>query len=482
MRGLQCAKSLYFTLHHPEWEAAPTEQEKSAMADGLEVGLRAHTLFPGGILLPGNPGDPAKALEETRRAVASGASAVFEATVAHGSLLAKIDILHRTKNGWRLVEVKSSTSVKTKHLQDVAIQTHIARLAGYNIESAHVLHLNNQAIAPNLHDLFVDRDVTEAIAPFLEKLPEQLAAIQKSSEASQAPEIAIGPHCDSPYECPFKAQCWKVLPQPSIFDLPNMHSKAWDYLEKKITSPNDPAFGPFEGVEARRLEALRSAKRWVDKEGIAQDLREWRWPLLYLDFETLGQPVPQHAGTHAYQAVPFQFSALLQEAPEAPVQHWEYLHGDASDPRLPLLQALLPLLQEDRAVVAYYKGFEAACLEGMATAYPQYAEILRRAVRGLLDPLPIFRKRVYDPAFGSSFSIKKVGPGILGQHASYEGMPVADGTGAQLAFKRLVGKEAPLAEKAALRQSLLAYCKKDTQLMVDLVDWLWRAAHAKEAR
>jgi hypothetical protein len=47
-------------------------------------------------------------------------------------------------------------------------------------------------------------------------------------------------------------------------------------------------------------------------------------------------------------------------------------------------------------------------------------------------------------------------------------MAVADGTSAQLAYRKLIAEGTPPAERAALRQALLEYCKQDTRAMIEV--------------
>ena len=90
-----------------------------------------------------------------------------------------------------------------------------------------------------------------------------------------------------------------------------------------------------------------------------------------------------------------------------------------------------------------------------------------------MDPLPVFKDAVYDAAFKDSFSIKSVGPAILGKEFSYSGMSVGDGSAAQRAYEDLTNTVSPDIKKQK-RDALLEYCKKDTLVMVELVKWLYQ--------
>ena len=79
---------------------------------------------------------------------------------------------------------------------------------------------------------------------------------------------------------------------------------------------------------------------------------------------------------------------------------------------------------------------------------------------------------MYHPEFGGSFSLKVVVP-VLVPDASYEDLEIADGsTAASTLGRLLLDSEMPNDQKARLRAQLLAYCARDTEVMVRLVECL----------
>ena len=92
------------------------------MEQGREVGKLARRLFPGGVEV--RTGDPEEAIRITQELIANpDIPAIFEAAFEHDGVFVRVDILHRRRDGrWRLIEVKSSASLKEEHLEDVAIQ------------------------------------------------------------------------------------------------------------------------------------------------------------------------------------------------------------------------------------------------------------------------------------------------------------------------------------------------------------------------
>ena len=85
--------------------------------------------------------------------------------------------------------------------------------------------------------------------------------------------------------------------------------------------------------------------------------------------------------------------------------------------------------------------------------------------RRLWDLLPIIRNHVYHPAFGGSYSLKSVLPALVPE-MTYDGMEVADGQAAGLAWESLIGGDCDEAEREQKRKALLDYCGQDTLGMV----------------
>src|SRR5262249_15838019 len=73
--------------------------------------------------------------------------------------------------GLGIVEVKSTTRVKEQHLPDVALQAHVLGCTGLDVARLEIMHLNRACAHPDLRDLFVRREVTEAARSAREAMP-----------------------------------------------------------------------------------------------------------------------------------------------------------------------------------------------------------------------------------------------------------------------------------------------------------------------
>ena len=166
--ALQCPKRLHFKVHHPEAEEIDA-QSKVAFATGDEVGELARELYTTAdsiyIDVPYDELD--RAVVETDELIRSGHRApIFEATFRNDDVVVRVDALLPDGDGWRIVEVKSSTSVDGSHIPDCAIQAWVCRGAGLDIRRIAVAHIDNTFIYRGNGDyrgLLIEEDVTDAV-------------------------------------------------------------------------------------------------------------------------------------------------------------------------------------------------------------------------------------------------------------------------------------------------------------------------------
>jgi len=479
IQGIQCPKALYFSKHNPELKTEPSSGQLAIFETGHAVGRYAQKWFPEGILIDTPRVDGSLALELTDEAIKNGALALFEAAFVHEGVLIRADIISRTAvdSPWDLFEVKSSTEVKDVHLQDAAIQAWVMKGAGIRLGKVSIMYVNNQCTYPDLSDLFSTEDVTQKLKPLLQKVPEIVSTLKGVLAKPATPEIEIGPRCDSPYECEYKSHCWgkAKVPDLSVLDIPRLNSKKkWALFNRGIITPKQAlASGEsFNEIQSRMLEVTASGKRFLDTKPIKKGVSDWDYPFHYFDFETTNPAIPRHEGAHPYQMIPFQFSCHVTEKPGAKLKHYEYLHDDLSDPREPLILAMLKCIGKTGSVIAYNKTFEATRIKELARDFPKYAKQLLNISKRLVDPLPLVRASIYDKGFLGGFSLKEVGVSLLGDEMAYAGMTVGDGTEAQNAFEEMIAESTGPARKAELKNGLLKYCEKDTYVMVELVEWM----------
>ena len=445
-------------------ELQPDDVLQALFDDGTSVGRVARAHVPGGVLidLPYHAYD--ERIAATAAALHRDAPVIYEASFRAEQVFVSVDILERRSEGASIIEVKSTTRVKAQHLPDVSVQAHVLSQCGVNAARLEIVHLNRACAYPDLGNLFVRTDVTEPTRFARQMMPgairEQLAML-----GGPIPEVDIGEHCSAPYECPFKGRCWPALPSHHVSTLYAAGRRARLLEEQGYATIHDlPDDIPLKAVQDRQRRAVQAGRSIVEP-GLASALADLKPPLAFLDFETVGLPIPVWYGCHPYDAVPAQFSCHVEE-PRRGLVHHEWLAEGAGDPRPALAERLIRACGSARSIVVYYAAFERECLLRMAGP-------LRSVADRLFDLLPIVRNHVYHPAFGGSFSLKSVLPAMVPE-LSYDALPIGDGQTASLELERLIFQEAEMVveARAQLRENLLRYCQQDTWGLVKLLERL----------
>ncbi len=484
--GLQCAKQLWWKAHEPKApELVPDAATQRIFDRGSRVGELARAHVPGGVLIDLPHYAMAERVEATRRALADGARAIYEASFREDDVFVSVDILERRgrrdrRDEFVLSEVKSTLDVKEAHLPDVAIQLYVLRRAGLSVPRAELMHLNRECRAPDLSNLFLRTPVTRQLGPWLREAPDRIAAL-RAQLAGPLPDVAPGPHCSSPYECPFLARCHPPLPADHVSTLYRLSAEKQATLEAAgcaTLHEVPPSFRASE-IQRRQLESVRTGMPVV-APGLRRALAAaLRGPLAFLDFETIAPAIPVWPGCAPYQSVPVQFSCH-RVARSGAVQHVPWLADGPDDPRRGFAEAVLAACAGVRTVVAYNAPFEKRILRDLGSALPDLAPALEDLAARTEDLLKIVRDHVYHPAFAGSFSLKAVLPALV-PTLGYDDLAIQDGDTAAAALETLLLEPDAFtdAERRTLRADLEAYCGLDTWALVQLTEQLRTLAGAR---
>ena len=474
--GVQCPKRLYLQVHSPELAEQPDAAAEAIIEQGHEVGMLARQLFPGGVEVCERSLD--QAIRATRELVADPEiPAIFEAVFEHSGVLVKVDVFHRRRDGrWRLIEVKSTSDVKDHHYEDVAIQYRVVSRSGLDVASACLAHVNRGYIFDgqniDVKRFFRIRNLTRRVERLQPKLTFQLRAAFTVLSMPKAPDIVPGKHCTSPVTCEFYDRCNISRPNDHIGYLPRLHASAAEELEELgVASIHDiPDDFELSDIQRRAATCVQTGEPWFDREALKTKLGDLKYPLFFMDFESRNPCVPSFAGMHPYDHVCYQYSIHLRREPGAELEHHEFLATDASDPRREFISSLCHALGESGSIVVY-SSFESQRLSDLAVWLPEYAERIGAIQARLFDLLPVVREHTYHPAYAGSYSIKSVLPALV-PDMTYNGMEVADGQSAGLAWESLVRGSLNASERDGISNALLDYCGQDTLAMVRLLEVL----------
>lgn len=472
IKGKQCSKALWYHHHRKDLLPAKDDKAEARFEAGREVGEIARGLFPGGKLIDCKPWEIEKSLALTKEYIQQGGTILYEAAaLSPCGIYARADILIKTPEGaWNLIEVKGSASVKDYHLDDASIQYYAFSEAGYTIDRCLILHINNSYIRQgelNLEALFSKEDVTESVHAQQSAIPSLKASLQQLLGQQEEPQIHIGPHCSSPFDCDYHDHCWKNVPEYSIFNVLQA-KKAFEiaaekgsYLVKDLPQNLIPKNKAID-VRSYLEQAVHS-----EKSKLKDFLTPLKYPIYYLDFETIGPATPLYDGTKPYQAVPFQFSLHIEREPQK-LESKGYLHWQRTDPREEFIEKLLEQCGTSGPIIVYNKSFEAGCINALTEAFPQYGVELQAINARMNDLLVPFKQRwLYHPAQNGSASIKAVLPAFTDK--SYKELDIAEGSVASDQYLAYMTGKLTEEEQDKLYSNLIAYCELDTYGMVELM-------------
>lgn len=484
----QCQKNLWMKAYKPEEEVIDPSLQ-SRFESGNEVGDLAMGLFGPfeevTSLDAEGKLDLGEMLRKTEDCLARGVENICEASFSWDGNYCAVDILHRQGGGYAIYEVKSSSNSLVEPISDdelrhyawdIAYQKYVLIKCGVNVTGVYLVQLNKDYVRGkdlDIQMLFLKTEMTRLVDEEYPNVPANIARARKVLECHQEPAKPISMACRKPYPCAFWQYCSKHIPKPSVFDLYRMSfEKALKYYNNSIVT--------FEDVQSCKLTARQqvqvvshlTGKGTVDKKSIRDFLdQNIRYPLYFLDFETMQDVIPQYEGTKPYQQIPFQYSLHWIEKPGGELKHTAFLAESGKDPRWALAEQLCHDIPLNACITAYNKGFECGRINELAEAFPALRYHLLNIRDNIVDFLDPFRAGYYYlPEMEGSFSIKKVLPALFPNdpQLDYSNLTgsVHNGGEAMTIFPKI--KDMAPADQQKARQSLLDYCHLDTLAMVKI--------------
>jgi hypothetical protein len=472
--GVKCPKLLWYEYNKAGEVPEPGAELQAIFDQGKKVGELAQKIYPNGIKIEREQMPEkmhAKSLEalKLRRPL-------FEAGLIYGRTYALPDILVPVEGGsWDLIEVKSAADVKEEHLIDAAFQKYVYTGAGLKIRRCYLMHVNTEYVRHGEIEpekLLIKKDITELVEPYLLGIKRSIDPMLEII-AGREPKVKIGPQCSKPYDCPLEEMCWKFLPAGDIFQLRGKKERIYELLDRGILTVADiPIEDWLSDKQLIQINSHKTGEAYVNREEIRDFLSGLKYPLYFLDFETLSSAIPRYDLTHPFENIFFQFSLhVISKEGEKPVHH-SYLAPGDTDPRPEILKRLSSFLGDSGTVLAWNMSFEIGCLRDAAEAYPEYKGWFGKLEKRFIDLIVPFRSfYYYHPDQAGRASLKAVLPAMT--KTSYEGMEIADGGTASLEYERVTfDKDIDEKERQRIRNALEEYCKLDTQAMIEILERL----------
>ena len=475
----QCPKRLWLEVHRPELREDSADAQ-ARFQTGFQVGDIAKRLYDpegtGAVIDVDAEGFDA-AFARSAELLTGFRGPVFEAGFRAGGALAFADVMLPTSEygqpAWRMVEAKSSTSVKDYHRDDVAVQAFVAQSAGVNLKSVALAHIDSSWVYPGNEDyrgLLVESDLTAEALTRSGEVKGWIEQAQRIVAQPAAPDIAVGAHCSDPFECGFCSYCIQGHPQSEfpIAWLPRLSAtKRKQLAEQGVDDLRGVPDDLLSDKQAMIKEHTLAKTVFFDAAGAAADLAPHGFPAYFLDFESIQFPVPIWKGTRPYQQIAFQFS-LHTLGESGLLSQTAFLDLSGDDPSEPFANALIAACGETGPVFVYNAGFEKTRIRELAERYPALAGPLLGIHARVVDLYPIACNRYYHPRQQGTWSIKAVLPAIAPELGYDKLDGVADGGMAMDAFSEAIRPGISAVRKSEIERQLLAYCRLDTFAMVRL--------------
>ena len=311
-------------------------------------------------------------------------------------------------------------------------------------------------------------DVIDAIfedGEFL-KMVDQFA---KAYEQDKKIVCDIGAHCgDCEFQCSkeeetqgykngFK-ECWKAslkwkdkdFDEANVLEIWSCRKKDSFIADDKVKiadldiSDLDPKNDKKPGMSASERQWLQvekvqknDSKPFLDIEGLALEMKKWKFPLHFIDFETTCVAIPFNKGRRPYEMVAFQFSRHTVDQ-NGNVEHaGQYLNAEHGKfPNYDFLRELKKQLENDEGTILRYSPHENTVLNHIyrqlkedKSNIPDRDDLCKfiktittstdssaekwNGKRAMVDLWHLVKRYYYDPYTHGSNSIKYVLPAVL---------------------------------------------------------------------
>lgn len=479
-KAVHCSKRVWLDEHSLDKEL---KEDTLGVENGIKAGETARAYFGEYSLVDFNP-DERIMKAETEELMAAGTETIAEATFVYANLLCRVDLLHDNGEGYDIIEVKSSTEIKDEHYDDVAFQYYVLTAAGIKVDNVYLMHTNGEYRRHgdlNLQELFVMEDVTDEAKKRAETVEETVVSLFEILGQDDEPECKLQPYCIKNPKCDYCEYCTRHLPKPSVLDIAGMWgSVKCKYIEKGVLTYSDIIADSTNLKPKYKLQVeteLYDLPDTVNVPNITEFLDTLSYPIYHLDFETFQSAIPPFEGTRPWQQIPFQYSLHVQSEKGGPVEHYEYLGKEGTDPRRALAEQLVSEIPLNSCSLAYNMGFERGVIEKLAEMYDDLAPHLMNIHDNMHDlMIPFKNQDFYSKEFNGRYSIKVVLPTLCPNDPDldYKNLDeIHNGSEAMAAFPRMGEGSMSSEEIAATRNNLLKYCELDTLAMVKVLEKLY---------
>lgn len=346
-------------------------------------------------------------------------------------------------------------------------------------------------------------DMTSITKDYLDKIDLDRKRVEGYVHSLKIDEVPLGEYCEKKKttKCKFCKICWNKLPEKNSImayldghhgfkDSSGNKYERFDLINDGYVKLLDV---PVEYLNRKKnviqREVVSTGNPYFDKDKIIAGLKQIKYPIYHLDFETFPCPLPRYKGEKCYTQSVFQFSLHIEREEgvcDKYKDHLEYLAKDHIDHREEICQKLCEWIGDEGTVLVYNESFEKTRLKELAEIFPSYKNKLMHIRSMIFDLMFLVKTKTsmyeelgfekerasmfnyYHTNMNGSFSIKKVLP--LFSDLTYQGMEIGNGVEALVTYARF-----PKMDKLDYEhkyKKLVEYCQQDTWAMYCVLEGL----------
>ncbi len=458
----QCRKAFFLYKNHYYLRDKPSVDKQLTFKRGHDIGALAHDLFPGGINVVETDSNKTRAIEYTKELLEKRTSVIYEATFEFGGVMVMVDILVRTDEGYFAYEVKSSVKVSEIYIKDACLQYYVVKNCVNTLKDFFIVTINDGYVFDGIlkvKELFRRRSIVKDALRNYDYIRSRLQQANELLEQNMIPNIDIGKHCFTPYDCDFFGTCWKdKVGEESIFDLGKVNKDdVFEWHQKGIKNISDiPVTKEMPKHLQIQIETVKNKKAHFNKDGIKTILLQLKQPYAAMDMEIWGQAVPEIIGTKPFQKIPFLYTLVSQHGEHA--FYFDHQPDDRKNFALSLIEQTQPFV----SLLVYDKSLENLVIRELAELFPELSNDLKNVAARMVDISDIIHHQFYfHYNFKGNYSLKAVSAAILNEDP-FKDEQVSSGLEAMNLFVayRLHDN---IIEKQKMKDDLIDYCLADSR-------------------
>lgn len=471
----QCSKAFYFYKKHPYLRDPVSKEKQFTFNRGHQVGLLAQQLFPGGVDVSLQAKNSKAGVELTQQLLKENVRTIYEATFVFNGVLIMVDLLHFDGENWTAYEVKSSLKVSDAYIKDACLQYYVLKNSLSSFNDLFLVTLNSSYVFENeidLKQLFKKRSIKINAEKNIEFFDATILKMNLVLERNVIPDIPIGKHCFSPYECDYVGTCWKNTQDPrSVFrigksDREQLFSLYFSGAETVDKVDPDADLKPHIKIQ---VESIGTGNPYFEKQNIKKFLEKIKGNYCFLDMEIWSPAIPKYNGTSPFEQIPFLFS-ICYFMGQTPVFK-NYMKPISTDSRYEFLIAILDATKDYDSVLVFDKNLEQQILGKLENLFPEKkaeVNVLREKLIDLAEPVQNFN--FYHPKFSGNFSLKAVSE-IFSEESDYAKLDIASGIVAMHKYEGMLSEKNSLINEQT-KQQLIDYCNADTLTCMKFFEYL----------